>query len=541
MLTRLLAGMRDGAAAGLLGVFGWNGQILCKAQFLPPILNHQPAPPTPHAPLQPKKDALGGNSLTLLIATLRQGDWEASLTTLRHAAAARGVRNYPVLNHGRARALLHKLRFRLLAVTVRTGGPEAPIVAMCRCDHWLFANPLPPCLPSHLTSHAAPHPPRPPKKHQQEDRETLREQLSAAPAAGDPAEYALSAARLRDLEARLLEEREEKAGLAAEGRALKARLAKLKDAGTDELREKAELQEALIRSEEQRLEVARALIDFQSEANARAQDAEAARFALERRVLELEAGRMERFVRAEDAAALADARDELNRRLRGAQDDLERANKRGAALEEQLAAATKEVRHLNQLIGSLEAASAGDASALMRGDDDDGEEDGEGAGGGSGGGGGDGAGAGPSGSQQQRQQRSGGAGASAGAAGKARVDLRQVRLEMQRRLKQQERRIQELEAAAADAAQQLEATRALRTVSQDALDQARAALRRRMEGAARQVADMARRADVAGVELPRSGAGGGPSGALRVTGEELFGRVTAFIDEAVAVRMDGVG
>ncbi len=44
---------------------------------------------------------------------------------------------------------------------------------------------------------------------------------------------------------------------------LQARLAKLKDAGTGELREKAELQEALVRSEEQRLEVSRALIDFQ--------------------------------------------------------------------------------------------------------------------------------------------------------------------------------------------------------------------------------------------------------------------------------------
>jgi hypothetical protein len=50
---------------------------------------------------------------------------------------------------------------------------------------------------------------------------------------------------------------------AAASRLAQARLAKLKDAGTDDLREKAELQEALIRSEEQRLEVSRALIDFQ--------------------------------------------------------------------------------------------------------------------------------------------------------------------------------------------------------------------------------------------------------------------------------------
>jgi hypothetical protein len=56
-----------------------------------------------------------------------------------------------------------------------------------------------------------------------------------------------AAPQLRDLEARLLQEREEKAVLAGEKSALMARLAKLKDAGTDELREKAELQEALVR------------------------------------------------------------------------------------------------------------------------------------------------------------------------------------------------------------------------------------------------------------------------------------------------------
>ncbi|KIZ06413.1 Kinesin-like protein FLA10 [Monoraphidium neglectum] len=142
-------------------------------------------------------DALGGNSLALVVGTLRQGEWEASSTTLRHLAAARGVRNFPIVNHGRARGLLHKIRFKLLGVI--------------------------------------------------EDRETLRDQLGAAPAEGDPADFALSAARVRDMEARLLEEREEKAALAAEKAALQARLAKLKDAGTDELREKAELQEALIR------------------------------------------------------------------------------------------------------------------------------------------------------------------------------------------------------------------------------------------------------------------------------------------------------
>jgi hypothetical protein len=61
---------------------------------------------------------------------------------------------------------------------------------------------------------------RPAPPPPQEDRETLRDQLGAAPAEGDPADFALSAARVRDMEARLLEEREEKAALAAEKAAL---------------------------------------------------------------------------------------------------------------------------------------------------------------------------------------------------------------------------------------------------------------------------------------------------------------------------------
>lgn len=47
--------------------------------------------------------------------------------------------------------------------------------------------------------------------------------MGAAPAAGDAGDRALSAARLRDLEARLIEEREEKAALGAEKAALQAR------------------------------------------------------------------------------------------------------------------------------------------------------------------------------------------------------------------------------------------------------------------------------------------------------------------------------
>ncbi|KIY91965.1 hypothetical protein MNEG_15998 [Monoraphidium neglectum] len=110
------------------------------------------------------------------------------------------------------------------------------------------------------------------------------------------------------------------------------------------------------------------------EFNESKQEHEAQRFSLEQRILELEAGRMERFVKAEDHAALADARDEINRRLRDCQDDLERSRRATAAAEEQLTESRKEVARLSQLLEALEASGAGDTSAMARrvdGDDDD--------------------------------------------------------------------------------------------------------------------------------------------------------------------------
>jgi hypothetical protein len=62
-----------------------------------------------------------------------------------------------------------------------------------------------------------------------------------------------------------------------------------------------------------------------------------------------------------------------------------------------------------------------------------------------------------------------------------------------------------------------------------------------MEGAARELADLARRAAVAGVDLGGAGGagGGGPTngvtGGLRVGGEELLSRMIRYMDEAVAV------
>ena len=83
------------------------------------------------------------------------------------------MRTFPVINHARTRGLLHKLRFRMLSLG--------------------------------------------------EELELAQERLAAEPAGADPVDAALNAARVRDLEARLLEEREEKGAILAEKQALQAR------------------------------------------------------------------------------------------------------------------------------------------------------------------------------------------------------------------------------------------------------------------------------------------------------------------------------
>lgn len=87
-------------------------------------------------------DVLGGNSMALMIGTLRPGEFQESSTTMQYLMMAKKVRNYPIVNHGRARGLLQKLRHRLLAVI--------------------------------------------------EDRETLRDQLKEVPSDGDPNAIAVS-------------------------------------------------------------------------------------------------------------------------------------------------------------------------------------------------------------------------------------------------------------------------------------------------------------------------------------------------------------
>eukprot|EP00198_Chlamydomonas_reinhardtii_P008600 XP_001697937.1 predicted protein [Chlamydomonas reinhardtii] len=140
-------------------------------------------------------DALGGNALCLMAGTLRQADGSNGLhaiNTLQYLTIARSGRNFPIINHGRARGLIQKLRQRLMAVV--------------------------------------------------DDRQALRELMEGTPAEGDPNAMAINIAKLRDLEARLMAVRGENAELMEEKHALQARLQKLYQAEEGDLQEKSELQ-----------------------------------------------------------------------------------------------------------------------------------------------------------------------------------------------------------------------------------------------------------------------------------------------------------
>ncbi|MEW5296845.1 MAG: hypothetical protein WDW36_000096 [Sanguina aurantia] len=398
-------------------------------------------------------DALGGNCLTLLVGCVRPSQWQQSITTLKQLALGQQSHNYPIINHGRARGLIQKLRHRLVAVA--------------------------------------------------EERSVLREQLDESPPEGDPNAIAVSIAKVRDLEARLLSEREEKATLLEEKQALAARLMKLRDAGSGDAREKADVQEALIRSEEQRLALAKALIDFQMEYNDAKAEWEDGRFELESRILELEAANMERYVRAEDHAAVAEERDALNSEVLRLEDEVSR---KVAALDDSQAEVTAlraELRQLHtDMNASLSAKPGGErpqpepqAHRSKREDLGDPEE-------------GDWV---PSG-------REAAAAAAAAADGK--------RAALQQQLKLRERKLAEAAAESGEARGELARVRAERMLEVTGVEEAREGYRRRLETLMRDVGDMSRAVAIMEVD------GSTP---LRVTPEALFNTFLRLTDEAVKV------
>ncbi len=196
------------------------------------------------------QDALGGNSHTLLISTLKtdsQRDWQQNITTMRYASTARRVRNFPCINDNMTRTLFKQFRSRLI--------------------------------------------------HLKDQRENLSNNLKDVPAFGDVDTTSAHLAKIHQLERLLLEEKERSADLLEETHAMQHRLNDSAKSDQELVEEKVQLQESLIKSEEERLEIAKALIDFQVEHNQGISEAEKLKFDLEKRVLELETQSVEREVK----------------------------------------------------------------------------------------------------------------------------------------------------------------------------------------------------------------------------------------------------
>ena len=197
-------------------------------------------------------EPLGGNCSTTFIGTLKLGEWERSAAVMDLLENARRATTFPVVNDDAARGLQQRLRSRMLQIN--------------------------------------------------DARETYREQVQSTGADGiDPQNIGLQMAKLHELEGRLLEERGDKVELLQEKEALLERLQRLNGMDKENLAEKEELQAALIRSEEDRLEIARALVEVQLEANEAQLAAEKTRHDLVERVHELEARAIASEVRVKGA------------------------------------------------------------------------------------------------------------------------------------------------------------------------------------------------------------------------------------------------
>lgn len=123
------------------------------------------------------QDALGGNSHTLLIATLKTDsprDWQQNITTMRYASTARRVRNFPCVNNNMTRQLFKQFRSRLI--------------------------------------------------HLKDQRESLSANLKDVPAFGDVDATSAHLAKIHQLENLLLEEKERSADLLEDTHAMQHRL-----------------------------------------------------------------------------------------------------------------------------------------------------------------------------------------------------------------------------------------------------------------------------------------------------------------------------
>ncbi|KNC52478.1 uncharacterized protein AMSG_08035 [Thecamonas trahens ATCC 50062] len=211
-------------------------------------------------------DVLGGNCLTLVIATLATTDYTRAATTLSWADTLSSVENYPVVNDARVRTLLRRARLEYLrARDGVSGGGGAP---------------------------------------------------GAMPSSGGDGDSGSVTEKhlmkIHQLEGRIIKDNLEKIKLREDKDKILTKLTELKGQYEKLVESKASIQAELISSEEERLRVAKALIDLQIENNSLEEDGETKNFELVNKVLSLENDLMEAEMRHQTQEQLiADMRDAL--------------------------------------------------------------------------------------------------------------------------------------------------------------------------------------------------------------------------------------
>lgn len=248
-------------------------------------------------------ESLGGNCNTIVIGTVRDGEWDASLNTLQHLVAMRRVQNFPTKNSETNRLLVRKYRNRMVQL--------------------------------------------------RDKQALLAAQLGSAPALGNPSENGIMQARLNELERRLIEEREAAAQSSQEIEVLQKRLRNKHTDEQEQMVEKSDLQEALIKSEQSRLEVNRAMIDLQLDFNSLETEAESQKFELEQRIIHLESVQVENEVKEVEFRRL---QSELEKHIEELTAAKEKQEAIGKELSESLETMTHERDKLQKEAEDLETA-----------------------------------------------------------------------------------------------------------------------------------------------------------------------------------------
>eukprot|EP00741_Cyanophora_paradoxa_P002100 tig00000551_g2036.t1 len=196
------------------------------------------------------QEQIGGNAVTLLIAALKPGSYEASSVTMQVAAAAGRVQNYPVINDDRVHGLLTKRRLDIMQARM--------------------------------------------------ELEAVK--LEAAGGRGLPEEQEMRAARMKahEAEGELLAARHDVVRLQEDKERLNGKLGELRSKLEQLVTEKAAVQGELIASEEERLTVSRALVDLQIENNTLAEKAEAEKYEVVNKLLSTENELLEAEMRLQE-------------------------------------------------------------------------------------------------------------------------------------------------------------------------------------------------------------------------------------------------